>query len=140
MSFGSFPFQILQCLSISGLTSSGGGSTGGGDGGSSGASRAIVKDRWVFNCMSEFFSLRNVSVCVSFNISIRILFSGLRHSILCSKNFIRNNLNGQFQIQSCESLLDLQWLKSYCLPIDHLLNVLGEFSHFYLHINTYVMH
>ncbi|KAL2324981.1 hypothetical protein Fmac_024039 [Flemingia macrophylla] len=50
--------KILQCLSIQGLTSSGGGSsTGGGDGGtgsSSGASRAIVKDRFkTFNGMFE---------------------------------------------------------------------------------------
>ena len=49
VNFDSFPWQILQCLSIQGLTSSGGGSgTAGGDGGtgsSSGASRAIVKDR-----------------------------------------------------------------------------------------------
>ncbi|XP_028805156.1 exocyst complex component EXO70A1 [Neltuma alba] len=48
--------KILQCLSISGLTSSGGGgSTGGGDAGSSsGASRAIVKDRFkTFNIMFE---------------------------------------------------------------------------------------
>lgn len=49
LNFDSFPRQILQCLSIQGLTSSGGGSgTAGGDGGtgsSSGASRALVKDR-----------------------------------------------------------------------------------------------
>ncbi|RDX91492.1 Exocyst complex component EXO70A1 [Mucuna pruriens] len=50
--------KILQCLSIQGLTSSGGGSgTGGGDSGtgsSSGASRAIVKDRFkTFNTMFE---------------------------------------------------------------------------------------
>ncbi|XP_027364263.1 exocyst complex component EXO70A1-like isoform X2 [Abrus precatorius] len=51
--------KILQCLSIQGLTSSGGGSgTAGGDGGgtgsSSGASRAIVKDRFKsFNVMFE---------------------------------------------------------------------------------------
>lgn len=50
LNFNSFPLQILQCLSIQGLTSSGGGSgAGGGDGGgtgnSSGASRAIVKDK-----------------------------------------------------------------------------------------------
>lgn len=47
-----FPWQILQCLSIQGLTSSGGGSSNaGGDGGagsSSGASRALVKDRYPF--------------------------------------------------------------------------------------------
>ncbi|BAT94623.1 hypothetical protein LR48_Vigan09g103000 [Vigna angularis] len=50
--------KILQCLSIQGLTSSGGGSgTAGGDGAtgsSSGASRAIVKDRFkAFNIMFE---------------------------------------------------------------------------------------
>ncbi|CAJ1976605.1 unnamed protein product [Sphenostylis stenocarpa] len=50
--------KILQCLSIQGLTSSGGGSgAGGGDGAtgsSSGASRAIVKDRFkAFNIMFE---------------------------------------------------------------------------------------
>ncbi|KAK7356541.1 hypothetical protein VNO80_15814 [Phaseolus coccineus] len=50
--------KILQCLSIQGLTSSGGGSgTAGGDGitgSSSGASRAIVKDRFkAFNVMFE---------------------------------------------------------------------------------------
>ncbi|KAL9318061.1 hypothetical protein ACSQ67_014578 [Phaseolus vulgaris] len=50
--------KILQCLSIQGLTSSGGGSgTVGGDsitGSSSGASRAIVKDRFkAFNVMFE---------------------------------------------------------------------------------------
>ncbi|KAH1036945.1 hypothetical protein AAZX31_20G181100 [Glycine max] len=50
--------KILQCLSIQGLTSSGGGSgTAGGDSGtgsSSGASRAIVKDRFkAFNIMFE---------------------------------------------------------------------------------------
>ncbi|KAF7812125.1 exocyst complex component EXO70A1-like [Senna tora] len=48
--------KILQCLSIQGLTSLGGGSgTAGGDGGtSSGASRAIVKDRFkTFNIMFE---------------------------------------------------------------------------------------
>jgi len=49
LNYHSFPWQILQCLSIQGLTSSGGGSgTAGGDGAtgsSSGASRAIVKDR-----------------------------------------------------------------------------------------------
>lgn len=50
--------KILQCLSIQGLTSSGGGSgTAGGDGGagsSSGASRALVKDRFkTFNVMFE---------------------------------------------------------------------------------------
>lgn len=49
LNFDSFRWQILQCLSIQGLTSSGGGSgTAGGDGGtgsSSGASRALVKDR-----------------------------------------------------------------------------------------------
>ncbi|XP_020222710.1 exocyst complex component EXO70A1 [Cajanus cajan] len=49
--------KILQCLSIQGLTSSGGGSGTGGDGGagsSSGASRAIVKDRFKnFNVMFE---------------------------------------------------------------------------------------
>ncbi|XP_014514259.1 exocyst complex component EXO70A1 [Vigna radiata var. radiata] len=50
--------KILQCLSIQGLTSSGGGSgTAGGDGAtgsSSGASRAIVKDRFkAFNVMFE---------------------------------------------------------------------------------------
>lgn len=41
--------QILQCLSIQGLTSSGGsGSVGGVDGqNSSGVSRAIVKDRFL---------------------------------------------------------------------------------------------
>lgn len=43
----SYPLQVLQCLSVQGLTSSGGsGSTVGGDGGnSSGASRAMIKDR-----------------------------------------------------------------------------------------------
>ncbi|MED6135329.1 hypothetical protein PIB30_117718 [Stylosanthes scabra] len=50
--------KILQCLSIQGLTSSGGGSsTAGGDGAagsSSGASRALVKDRFkTFNVMFE---------------------------------------------------------------------------------------
>jgi hypothetical protein len=47
--FDFFPFlQILQCLSIQGLTSSGGSGVGA-DGGSnsSGISRAIVKDRSV---------------------------------------------------------------------------------------------
>ncbi|KAI3734600.1 hypothetical protein L6452_14072 [Arctium lappa] len=47
--------KILQCLSIQGLTSSGGGSSVGGDGGnSSGASRALVKDRLkIFNVQFE---------------------------------------------------------------------------------------
>ncbi|OIW01735.1 hypothetical protein TanjilG_03873 [Lupinus angustifolius] len=49
--------KILQCLSIQGLTSSGGGSGTAGDGGSgssSGASRAVVKDRFkTFNIMFE---------------------------------------------------------------------------------------
>ncbi|XP_027363887.1 exocyst complex component EXO70A1-like isoform X1 [Abrus precatorius] len=47
--------KILQSLSIQGLISSGGGgSTAGGDGGSSGASRAIVKERFkTFNTMFE---------------------------------------------------------------------------------------
>lgn len=49
LNFDSFAWQILQCMSIQGLASSGGGSnTAGGDGGtggSSGASRALVKDR-----------------------------------------------------------------------------------------------
>ncbi|TKY53573.1 Exocyst complex component EXO70A1 [Spatholobus suberectus] len=47
--------KILQSLSIQGLISSGGGSsTAGADGGSSGASRAIVKDRFkAFNTMFE---------------------------------------------------------------------------------------
>lgn len=46
--------KILQCLSIQGLTSSGGGSSAGVDGGSSGASRAIVKDRLkIFNGQFE---------------------------------------------------------------------------------------
>lgn len=49
LNFDSFVWQILQCMSIQGLASSGGGSnTAGGDGGtggSSGASRALVKDR-----------------------------------------------------------------------------------------------
>lgn len=45
-----FVEQILQCLSVQGLTSSGGGgSTVGGDGGnSSGVSRALVKERLIF--------------------------------------------------------------------------------------------
>ncbi|ONI21528.1 hypothetical protein PRUPE_2G071900 [Prunus persica] len=47
--------KILQCLSIQGLTSSGGGSSVAGDGGSSsGVSRAIVKDRFkTFNMQFE---------------------------------------------------------------------------------------
>ncbi|KAE9589806.1 hypothetical protein Lal_00021518 [Lupinus albus] len=49
--------KILQCLSIQGLNSSGGGSGTAGDGGtgsSSGASRAVVKDRFkTFNIMFE---------------------------------------------------------------------------------------
>ncbi|KAK7376900.1 hypothetical protein VNO80_02319 [Phaseolus coccineus] len=46
---------ILQAISIQGLiSSSGGGSTAGGDRGSSGASRAVVKDRFkTFNTMFE---------------------------------------------------------------------------------------
>ena len=48
-----FPLQILQCLTIQGLTSSGGGSSVGGDGGnSSGVSRALVKD-WLI--LSKIF-------------------------------------------------------------------------------------
>ncbi|KAK7825378.1 exocyst complex component exo70a1 [Quercus suber] len=43
-----FPLHILQCLTIQGLTSSGGGSSVGGDGGnSSGVPRALVKDRLI---------------------------------------------------------------------------------------------
>ncbi|XP_030966047.1 exocyst complex component EXO70A1-like [Quercus lobata] len=47
--------KILQCLTIQGLTSSGGGSSVGGDGGnSSGVSRALVKDRFkTFNMQFE---------------------------------------------------------------------------------------
>ncbi|XP_062091729.1 exocyst complex component EXO70A1-like [Humulus lupulus] len=47
--------KILQCLTIQGLTSSGGGSSVGGDGGnSSGVSRALVKDRFkIFNMQFE---------------------------------------------------------------------------------------
>ncbi|KAF7852135.1 hypothetical protein BT93_L0528 [Corymbia citriodora subsp. variegata] len=48
--------KILQCLSIQGLTSSGGSSAAGvgGDGNSSGASRALVKDRFkTFNMQFE---------------------------------------------------------------------------------------
>ncbi|KAJ9546013.1 hypothetical protein OSB04_025720 [Centaurea solstitialis] len=46
--------KILQCLSIQGLTSSGGGSAGGDGGNSSGASRALVKDRLkIFNLQFE---------------------------------------------------------------------------------------
>ncbi|OMO62735.1 Exocyst complex protein Exo70 [Corchorus capsularis] len=47
--------KILQCLSVQGLTSSGGGSGAGGDGGnSSGVSRAMVKDRFkIFNVQFE---------------------------------------------------------------------------------------
>ncbi|KAA8534587.1 hypothetical protein F0562_032154 [Nyssa sinensis] len=47
--------KILQCLSIQGLTSSGGGSVGGVEGGnSSGASRTIIKDRLkTFNTQFE---------------------------------------------------------------------------------------
>lgn len=40
-------WQILQCLTIQGLTSSGGSSVGGDGGSSSGVSRALVKDRWL---------------------------------------------------------------------------------------------
>ena len=48
-----FPLQILQCLTIQGLTSSGGGSSVDGDGGnSSGVSRALVKD-WLI--LSQIF-------------------------------------------------------------------------------------
>nr|XP_028950657.1 exocyst complex component EXO70A1-like isoform X2 [Malus domestica] len=48
--------KILQCLSIQGLTSSGGGSSVAADGGSSGVSRAIVKDRFkTFNMQFEEF-------------------------------------------------------------------------------------
>lgn len=49
--------KILQCLSIQGLTSSGGGSTVGGDGGnSSGVSRALIKERFkTFNMQFEEF-------------------------------------------------------------------------------------
>ncbi|KAE9612148.1 hypothetical protein Lal_00022234 [Lupinus albus] len=54
--------KILQCLSIQGLASSGGGSGTAGDGGpgsSSGASRAVVKDRFkTFNVMFEELHLR----------------------------------------------------------------------------------
>ncbi|GLT50057.1 hypothetical protein SLA2020_235690 [Shorea laevis] len=48
-------FKILQTLSVQGLTSSGGGSSVGGDSGnSSGASRALVKDRFkTFNMQFE---------------------------------------------------------------------------------------
>lgn len=47
--------KILQCLTIQGLSSSGGGSSVGGDGGnSSGVSRALVKDRFkTFNIQFE---------------------------------------------------------------------------------------
>jgi len=47
--------KILQCLSIQGLASSGGGSSMGGDGGnSSGASRALIKERFrTFNMQFE---------------------------------------------------------------------------------------
>ena len=45
-----FPLQILQCLTIQGLTSSGGGSSVGSDGGnSSGVSRALVNDSLVMS-------------------------------------------------------------------------------------------
>ncbi|KAK7367244.1 hypothetical protein VNO80_09253 [Phaseolus coccineus] len=58
---GSFDHRLsaletaMQALSIQGLiSSSGGGSTAGGDGGSSGASRAVVKDKFkTFNTMFE---------------------------------------------------------------------------------------
>ena len=73
LNFDSFPWQILQCLSIQGLTSSGGGSgTAGGDGGtgsSSGASRTIVKERWPwpFSCFfMDFYSGKNI-FCLNFN-------------------------------------------------------------------------
>ncbi|XP_057977066.1 exocyst complex component EXO70A1 isoform X2 [Malania oleifera] len=46
--------KILQCLTIQGLASSGGGGGMGGDGGSSNASRAMVKDRFkTFNVQFE---------------------------------------------------------------------------------------
>ncbi|KAK8595460.1 hypothetical protein V6N13_016827 [Hibiscus sabdariffa] len=46
--------KILQCLSIQGLTSSGGGSSVGDGGNSSGVSRALVKDRFkIFNMQFE---------------------------------------------------------------------------------------
>ncbi|CAI9773071.1 unnamed protein product [Fraxinus pennsylvanica] len=50
-----FLLQILQCLSVQGLTSSGGGSAASIDGGySSGVSRAIIKDRLkTFNIQFE---------------------------------------------------------------------------------------
>ncbi|PON84375.1 Exocyst complex protein [Trema orientale] len=46
--------KILQCLTIQGLTSSGGSSVGGDGGNSSGVSRALVKDRFkIFNMQFE---------------------------------------------------------------------------------------
>lgn len=42
------PLQILQCLSVQGLTSSGGSGPPGSEGGnSSGVSRAVIKDRCI---------------------------------------------------------------------------------------------
>jgi len=78
------------------------------------------------------FLFRESIFCTSFHASMCIVLSGLSHSILCLRNSIRNNLNGQFLTLSCESLLGLQLLKSCCLPIDHLSNDLGLFSFWFI--------
>lgn len=66
------------------------------------------------------YELPDSEMIRSFNMPSSIVLSGLKRSTLCLRNSTRNNLNGQFLTPSCENLLDLQLLKSCCLPIDHL--------------------
>ena len=54
--------------------------------------------------------------------------TGLRHSICYLRNFIKGNLNGRCQTVSYVNLWGWRLLKSFCLPIDLSLNVLGTAS------------
>jgi len=96
-----FPLHILQCLTIQGLTSSGGGSSLGGDGGnSSGVSRALVKDKLITSkIFMEVFQVIFVT-----NVRTWWDFSGSRRSICNTRNFFKSDLSGQFLTLSCESL------------------------------------
>lgn len=65
--------QILQCLSIQGLTSSGGSTVGGDGGNSSGVSRALVKDR--FNMTPNYISKCSIYAHFFFPLSFFMILS-----------------------------------------------------------------
>lgn len=108
LKISNYNLQILQCLSVQGLTSSGGGSVPGLDGGnSSGVSRALIKDRLLYDDFMQLNLYFSSLIFYNTFIVIGVLLCyhpGSRFSICSLRNCIKDNLNGQFPIPSYGSL------------------------------------